>query len=193
MTIYTFPLSTFVDKQFNPTRLMGEIKVAIPTLTSVFLKRNQDDGKNLDVTVNRVLTAPEQTTLLNTLKAHESDARHLPTVKTRKFAAIDRKTGVIIDRGFQFMGKTHSLSDNAQKNLLGMDALREDPLMQYPIKFNSKDDSGDSVLTDAAEVHMMFLTAVGTMRAAWDSGTALKDQVRAATTVEQVNAVTDAR
>ena len=192
MSTYTFPISLIVDKQFNPSRLMGEIKAAIPTLTTVFIKADQDDRANLIITVNRALTAPEQDTVRATLTAHESDLRHLPTVKARKFASIDRKTTVIIGRGFVYNGVTHSLSENSQKNLLGIFNVRADPSV-YPIKFNSKDDATDSTISNEAEFLTMYGNAMATLRAAWDSGTALKEQVRAASTVAAVNSVIDAR
>jgi hypothetical protein len=191
MTTYEFPAYLLADNQMNATRLLGELRGALDGL-DVFLARRPPAGMLL-VTVPRMLTTDEMETVSRTISQHESDARHLPTLKSQKFAAIDRKTAVVIGRGFQFMGVMHSLSDNAQKNLLGMFSLRDDPAMQYPIKFNSKDDMSDTVISNADEVRMMYLTATGTIMAAWGSGTALKERVRAATTPEEVNAIEDTR
>ena len=68
------------------------------------------------------------------------------------------------------------------------------PQMTYPILWNVMDDNdGPLSLADAAAVHALFLTALGTFRYWKDTGTALLAQVRAATTLAEVDAITDPR
>lgn len=104
---------------------------------------------------------------------------------------IDDGTARLIAAGFTFQGKQFSLSANAQSKLLGMDQLRD--ALTYPIVFNNIDDSDVITLPDANTVHQMALAALATVRAALDSGTALKNQVRAAEDLTAVRAVVDTR
>jgi len=113
-----------------------------------------------------------------------------------KNASIDRNTGDLIGQGFQFppsTGLIFSLSAEAQTNLLGLESARLDPAFTYPVEWNSIDDEAVYEIPDAATAHSFYLTALGTIRAWKDSGTALKDQVRAATTPAEVAAVQDNR
>ncbi len=59
--------------------------------------------------------------------------------------------------------------------------------------YNTLDDMGAVSLANAQEVRNFFLTALATYRAAIDSGSALKAQVRAASTEAEVDAVVDDR
>ena len=192
MTENLFPLSTFVDKQYNPTRLSNEIKAAFPNMGPFRVEHAPDDRNKMSVTTNKALSSAEMTALGAVLSAHASDARHLPTVKDKKFATIDAKTKRLIDQGFVYNSVRHSLSENMQKNLLGAMLIRDNPAI-FPIKFNSLDDSADTVISNKTDLEAMYLAAMTALRTAWDAGTAIKDQVRAATTVEQVSAVTDPR
>lgn len=117
----------------------------------------------------------------------------LAEVKAAKYAAIDARTVELIEQGFVFGGQTYSLSLPAQTTWLGLDQLRSDPALTYPVVVNTLDDGATGSLPDAATVHGFFLTAVGTYRGHKDSGTALKDQVRAAADEAAVNAIVDTR
>lgn len=117
----------------------------------------------------------------------------LPALKQAKFDAIDDRTEALIAEGFVYTGKRHSLSQNAQTTYTGLYAVRAEAALIYPVKVNTIDDADFSQLANAAEVQIFYLTAVGTYRAHLDSGTALKDTVRAATTAAAVAAVIDVR
>jgi hypothetical protein len=136
-----------------------------------------------------VPSAAEQVVLDGIVAAHG-----LKAAKTQKIAAIDSNTHALIAAGFQYptsTGQIFSLSDNAQRTLLDADVQRND--LTYPVVWNTKDDTGTFALPNAATLHAFVLTGSTTIRAHLDSGTALKDQVRAATTIAEVDAVTDAR
>lgn len=120
-------------------------------------------------------------------------AAELPVVKEARFADIDRRTEELIRQGFSFAGKVFSLSANAQQTYTGLYAIRAEPLLQYPVKVNTLDNLDHLLLADAAAIVGFYLTAVGTYRARLDSGTALKDQVRAAADAAAVQAVIDSR
>lgn len=117
----------------------------------------------------------------------------LRAAKAAKFSAIDRRTGQLISAGFAFAGRQFSLSTEAQSRLMGLNQIREDPNVVYPVKWNTIDDAGTYILANATDVINFYLTAIGTYRYHLDKGTALKDQVRAAATVAEVDAVTDTR
>lgn len=129
--------------------------------------------------------------------AEPSDvARTLEEAKSQKFVAIDSRTDDICDLGFEFppgSGQRFSLSLAAQAKLLGLDLLRDDSHLVYPVKYNTVDDEETLEIYDSETMHNFFLTAVGTYRAAIDSGTAVKDEVRAADTIEEADAVEDSR
>lgn len=119
--------------------------------------------------------------------------QQLPLVKEAKFDAIDARTRTLIEDGFTYGSQKFSLSQAAQTTYTGLYAIRDEPLLTYPVKVNTADDGGLAFLTSAAEVKAFYLTAVGTYRAHLDAGTALKDKVRAALTIEEVEAVVDSR
>jgi len=113
--------------------------------------------------------------------------------KTEKIAEIDARTDTLISQGFTFGGMVFSLSLEGQLRVEGMDRLRFDPACSYPISWNTKDDLEHTELADAAQLHAFFMTAVGTLRYRVDSGTALKNAVRSATTLAEIDAVIDTR
>lgn len=123
-------------------------------------------------------------------------ARALAVVKHSKSNEIDARTAQLIEVGFEFppsSGKIFSLSKEFQLMLTGLNQERTAPEVTYPVDWNTKDDSDKLSLVDADMVRSFYMTAVGTVRAHRDSGTALKDQVRAATTIAEVEAVEDTR
>ncbi len=127
------------------------------------------------------------------MTAAEKDSGHLSAHKAEKCAAIDAKTDELIAQGFVYSDKTFSLSANAQKRIMGIHQVRDDASLSYPVKWNTIDDADALELADSAAVHSFYLTALGTYRGHVDGGTSLKDQVRAASTVAAVDAITDSR
>jgi len=171
--------------------LSQEIKTALPG--KPFTLRANDTALVADFV--DTLTGAEVTTLDDTVAAHQLVAA-LADAKAEKIRSIDANTGRLIALGFEFpasSGTIFSLSDSAQRTLLAADQQRSDPSFTYPVVWNSLDDSATISLADATELHDFVITAVGTTRAHLDSGTDLKDQVRAATTVAEVEAVVDNR
>lgn len=130
------------------------------------------------------------------LTGGEKDAIHLDTIKRAKMDIIDSRTQELISQGFEYppsSGDYFSLSDAMQRNLSGLNQVKDHPAVTYPLDWNHRDNSGKTSLADASEVAALYLTALGTVRAHRDTGTALKDSVRAATTVDAVEAITDNR
>ena len=120
----------------------------------------------------------------------------LDDYKRLKINSIDRRTGELIALGFEFpasSGNIFSLSASAQTNILALDNTRDDPAMVYPINYNTIDDKDVYQVIDSATLHNMYLTALSVKKGHLDSGTSLKDLVRAATTETEVDAVVDNR
>jgi len=127
---------------------------------------------------------------------HYTAYEQLDGVKAVRFAEIDARTDELIELGFEYppeSGQHFSLSSPAQMKLLAADAQRDDPLFTYPVTWNSLSDTGSISLPDSATLHGFVLTAVGTVRAILDSGTTIKDAVRAASTKVALDAVVDPR
>lgn len=120
----------------------------------------------------------------------------LDTAKQLKCDQIDMRTKELILRGFEHpasSGQFFSLSIEGQTRVHGVMSLRNDPTWVYPVRWNTVDDLGVHELKDAAEVEAFFHSGANTLRARVDSGTELKNAVRAAQTLEEVAAVVDGR
>ncbi len=127
------------------------------------------------------------------MSAAEKDAACLDDVKEAKCAVIDIRTGELIAAGFTYSGKTYSLSACAQDNLNAMYASRSASFQDYPIVYSCIDNTDKVSLADAAAVEGFYEAAYDHKRSQLDSGNTLKDSVRDATTVAEVEAITDSR
>jgi hypothetical protein len=120
-------------------------------------------------------------------------ALSLDEYKDVRFKEIDATTFERISLGFSYNNLVFSLSQNAQINILGMDEVRDDPAMTYPIEYSTIDDLAHYTVTDSTDLHNMYLTALGTKKSWVDSGTVLKDAVRAAIDENAVSLIIDNR
>ena len=120
----------------------------------------------------------------------------LEETKKCKCDSIDVRTKQLISTGFEFppeSGQYFSLSLPAQINFTNLDRLRDDPILTYPISVNTLDDQGMLEIPDSATMRLFFLSGMAVAKGAPDSGTALKNQVRACTTKAEVEAIVDPR
>jgi len=118
----------------------------------------------------------------------------LEQYRALRFKEVDQRTGELISEGgFTYLGKTFSMSSNAQTNILALDATRDDPAMTYPILYNTKDDLDTYEVPDSANLHGMYLTALGTKKAHTDSGSEIKSLLRAAVDENAIEAIIDNR
>jgi len=118
------------------------------------------------------------------------DLSVLSDLKIFRNKEIDTRTEELIALGYTYDSKQFSLSLNAQTNLIGLDNVRTE--LTYPITYSTIDDSSYSVV-DAATIHAMYLTALGTKKAHLDSGRVLRDSINAAVDIAAVNAIIDNR
>ena len=133
---------------------------------------------------------------MNQAEKDAVEALLLPGNKLDRYLEFDARTNELILGGFEFppgSGRIFSLSPTAQSNLLGMYTAKDHPAMTWPLLWPTKLDDYEYSIPDVATFEMFYLTALGTIRVYRDSGTALKEVVRACTTRAQVDAVVDDR
>jgi hypothetical protein len=121
------------------------------------------------------------------------EALDLDEYKELRYKEIDAKTEEKIKLGFSYAGKVFSMSANAQTNILALDNTRDDPAMSYPITYNTIDDLDSYAVINSTDLHNMYLTALATKKSWVDSGTNLKDAVRAAIDENAVSLIIDNR
>jgi hypothetical protein len=121
------------------------------------------------------------------------DSEYLAFHKQEKLGEIDARTDELIALGFNYASRQFSLGELAQIKMIGTHQIKGNPALSYPINWNSIDDSDVYSIANEADLDGFYLTGVGTLRARLDSGTALKDSVRAAADVAAVDAVVDGR
>jgi hypothetical protein len=124
----------------------------------------------------------------------EDQTGTLTDLKKWKIAAIDARTEALLLLGYEYppaSNKKFGLDLAARTLLLGL-VLAKD-VLTYPVRYNTLDGLDYYDLVDATDVVNFYGTAVATVRAQADAGTALKDAVRAATTKAAVIAVVDNR
>ena len=115
----------------------------------------------------------------------------LPKRKRKKMREIDRRTNQLIGDGFVHSTFTFSLSRPAQHSLTQMHSTRGD--LVYPKTLSSKNNLNAITIAGAPAMKTFCEAGLGTVQGHRDTGNVLKDQVRAATTVAEVDAVVDNR
>jgi hypothetical protein len=181
----------------DPVTLGGEVEAAL-TGKAFNLKVGRAAGgaDQMLFSFVDVLTAGEVTTLDTVVSDHKAAFDVLKKLKQQRYAEIDERTKQLIGLGFEFpptSGSYFSLTLESQIRLEAADASRDLPEFAYPVAWNTLDDDASYSIPDSATMHSFFLTALGTIRARIDSGTSLKDSVRAATTQAELDAVVDGR
>lgn len=119
----------------------------------------------------------------------------LPILKRVRLAEIDTRTQALIAQGFAYDGKVFSLSLPAQSYWTNLYQARQlfTAMGGYPLRVNTLDDSSAYDVADEADAAGLYQAAVGTVKARLGSGTVLKDQVRAAATKADLDAIVDER
>lgn len=130
--------------------------------------------------------------LLNTTVANHEHIS-LNEYKEQRFTEIDEKTKELILQGFLYNGKVFSLSLNAQINIEALHSSRLDSLLTYPITYNTLNDLEVYNIPDADDLHLMYFTALGTKKSYVDSGTGLKNSIREAQTISELEEIIDNR
>lgn len=124
------------------------------------------------------------------------DNNRLHLLKSEKVRTIDRRTNEILDQGFEYPPGSnvfYSMSAQAQINMTNLLMIKDSPILTYPIKYNSKNDRDAVSINTPNDIVMFYQMALSTLRGTLDSGTALKDLVRAATNKTELDLVVDPR
>ena len=147
-----------------------------------------DDPATVEVTL-----APEATPAQRQRAAQIVAVWPLEAARREKLAAIDARTRSLFARGLSVdAGAPISLSEAAQINFLSMDALVRDGFSRWPRGW-SRQDGGEYLIQDLADWQRLKALYVQRVAGVQDAGRALRGQVLAAETLEQINAVTDTR
>jgi len=188
MKTFIYSVAAFQDGDLNPERFIADAKQIVGLEQIQFITHT---GTTVSVVFQTEISQEAKFALDALVAEHRDDLHHLPTVKQLKFRAIDSVTIALIESGFTYQGIRFELYLEAQVRLLGMIVMAQ--FLTYPILYNSKDDTQVIELNNAGEVMAMAGGALGSIGYYLNTGTGLKQQVREATTVEQVNAITDPR
>ncbi len=113
----------------------------------------------------------------------------LDDYKKQKFEQINDNTQILINNGYSYSGYQFPLTDNAQTNILALYTTKDDPVLIYPIIFNTIDDSETFEAIDSTIISNMYYTALATKKNHLDTATTLKDQIRNATSKSQVDSI----
>jgi hypothetical protein len=168
--------------------LSKEIESALPGKHFIILFHANDIKCNFD----DQLTAGEITTLDAEISGFVADI--VDEHKKIRYREIDNNTFDLINKGFTYNGKKFPLSARFLRLYIGLKASLD--IMQpsdWPLVLNTKNNKESVSIADATEFLTFFGTGLATMRTHYDSGTTIKGQVRAATTVAEVDAVVDNR
>ena len=117
----------------------------------------------------------------------------LDEYKVGKYQEIDNKTQILISQGFLFDGKLFSLSIPAQSNWTNIKANKQDfiDLGAFPLGISCQD--GSIYMLQEADVFTFWLTGMSTVKTHYNSGGILKEQVKNATTKEEIESIIDNR
>ena len=137
-------------------------------------------------------TEAETTQILNYYNNIE-EVDWLQSYKLQRFEEINERTSELIEDGYTYGGFQFSLSEVSQTNILALYSTKDDPILIYPIKFNTMDDLNTFEAVNASEIANMYYSALATKKGFLDSGTGLKDQVRSATTQNEIDSINDNR
>jgi len=122
------------------------------------------------------------------LLPHTADT--LAEAKDMKTTEIDDHTEFLISKGFFYQGLQFSLSLECQTNLTRISQFADQIV---PFTYSTIDNTASISILTADEARLFVLAGVSVVGYALVSGNALKDMVRACTTISQVTAIVDSR
>lgn len=184
MPEFIYNISAF-NSSVDITKLTEELKDADFVVFSI---SSSDDNEVYKINVDR-----DDKSAIDVIIAAHSGIGSLEYYKNIKYRNIDNRTNELISRGFNYAGKMFSLSLPAQIRLLGINQVRNDPNLIYPIRWNTMHDNDYYEIANPEDFHLFYMKSLATYRAHVDAGTALKDQVREATSKAEVDAIIDNR
>jgi len=128
------------------------------------------------------------------MSGEEKDTAYLEEVKAEAFQAIDARTREILAEGFSYRNERFSLSQAAQLRMTELIfLLDQDAPLDFPIVWNTLDDTWQIELSDSTEVRSFIQEGTQTVVSIINSGTSLKAQIRSALTISAVELIKDER
>lgn len=115
----------------------------------------------------------------------------LSEYKDHRFEEINERSRDLIANGHVYNGNVFSLSENAQRNLLGLFSSKD--YLNYPFEYRTKNDLDKVFLNNATDITNFYFSAMGTIQQHLGTGNALKQQVKDCTTELEVQAIIDNR
>lgn len=139
-----------------------------------------------------LMTEEDYSTYLDTHRSTYEAWEELQTLdfkKNQRIAEVDAKTQYLISQGFEFDSTQFSLSLPAQVNWSGMMTLQA--LLTWPMSITTLDDGEYSL----AEEDLVAFIATGktVITNNLDAGRSLKLQIKAATSLTELDAIVDNR
>jgi hypothetical protein len=199
--IYTYSIGTYFPEGNLDTRILHDT-IGNSSITGVLIGLHTE-GDDLKVEFQDALSVPDKDLLDGLIEAAPNSMGLLIKAKEKRYVEIDERTSELIGEGFTYDGKIFSLSRQAQSNMLGVRAAIADYRASgtlsafeaafFPLKFNTLDDTDSTGLALVDDFLTFYDTAMGTVRAYLDGGTALKAAIRAAVDIAGVDAVVDER
>ncbi len=130
--------------------------------------------------------------VITEMSAAEKDTAELANVKAAKIVEIDAKTTSLIALGFAYASKQFSLSAEARDSVMGLMTIYIS-YSPWPLPWNTIDDLDKYEIVDSDDALAFCQAGYAGWTAPKLLGTALKDDVRVATTIAAVDAVVDNR
>lgn len=191
MSIHLYSIANdTADGSYSCGKLHNEVVALGLGSTLRYVAVSEDDSDELRIKFAGDISAGDKTSLDGAVTAHTTTAT-LEEHKNKKHMAVDGRTRELIAVGFSHASKQFSLSPAAQQKLAYMHSMKDS--LTYPVKFNAIDDQDVLSIADATEMDAFCQAGVDAVRSHLDSGTALKDSVRAAADKAEVDAVVDSR
>ena len=181
----------YANKQSNVGKLTDELITAGLVFNSRFFGVTYiTDSNTTIVYVADDFTANEGIVCDDTVAAHVPQT--LAEAKAAKNGLIDTRTQDIIAQGAPYDGHYFSMGYGDQLSYIALDLACVQGQAVFPIEVRDMVDA-PYYLADAAAYYTFFFTGLGYVQAVLAGGRAIKDQVNACTTIEQVNAIVDPR
>jgi len=147
---------------------------------------------NNEVLISAQITDLQKNEIINYYN-NITESDWLDFYKSQKFELINEKTEYLISLGYTYNGLKFSLSEKAQTNILALYSTKDDNVLTFPISWNTIDDLQFFNITDSQTIANIYYTALATKKNCLESGTFLKNQIRLAQTVAEVDLINDNR
>ena len=182
----------FTKASVKLDRLSDEIVAGgLPAPASMTFNEEAETD-NLSLSFTNPLSGGGQNMLATIVANHDSDLTLLE-YKRLKQAAIEERTGELIEEGFVYDTHTFSLSWQAQQCLKNAKIQLHDELLQFPYLSCTTDDDVEYSVPDSTVFGALLQASITAVNAAIDSGRDLNKEVRDAVDKAGVDAVVDNR